>query len=195
MSSIHNAFRSLETVSNMPLFIFLLYPRLLSFYFLLFFVVVVVVVCCCCCSGYMHENKVWFLWVYRLCIAKVINLVIRRYTIVSKKEKKRKHSCVQWEERGGGRRGRLRRRGRRRRRSTRMTMAKNSTTTNNNSNHKTSDDDKDLVVHVKVRWIMETLKYPAGTLGWVTRLCRSWLFPGKATRRSLGRNPIGTIHL
>ena len=38
---------------------------------------------------------------------------------------------------------------------------------------------KDLVVHVRVRWIMETLKHLACTLIWVARLCRSWLFPGK----------------
>ena len=52
---------------------------------------------------------------------------------------------------------------------------------------------KDPVVHVRVRWIMETLKHPACTVGWVTRLCRSWLSPGKATRISHGRNPTGTI--
>ena len=33
---------------------------------------------------------------------------------------------------------------------------------------------------------METLKYPACTLGSVARLCRSWLSPGKATRISHG---------
>ena len=34
------------------------------------------------------------------------------------------------------------------------------------------------VVHVRVRWIIETRKYPACTLiskGWVARLCCSWL--------------------
>ena len=36
---------------------------------------------------------------------------------------------------------------------------------------------KDPVVHVRVRWIMETLKHPACTVGWVARLCRSWLSP------------------
>ena len=40
---------------------------------------------------------------------------------------------------------------------------------------------KDPVVHVKVRWIMETLKHPACTGGWAARLCLSWLSPGKAT--------------
>ena len=54
---------------------------------------------------------------------------------------------------------------------------------------------KDPVVNVRVRWIMETLKHPACTVGWVARLCRSWLFPGKATRVSHRRNPIGTKQL
>ena len=52
---------------------------------------------------------------------------------------------------------------------------------------------KDPVVHIRVRWFMETLEHPACTLGWVARLCRSWLCPGKATLFSHGRNPIGTI--
>ena len=38
---------------------------------------------------------------------------------------------------------------------------------------------KDPVVHVRVRCIMETLKHPACTLGWVSRHCSSWLSPGK----------------
>ena len=54
---------------------------------------------------------------------------------------------------------------------------------------------KDPVVHVRVRWTMETLKHPACTVGWVARLCRSWLSPGKATRIPQGRNPIGTMQL
>ena len=54
---------------------------------------------------------------------------------------------------------------------------------------------KDPVVHVRVRWIMETLEHPACTLGWVARLCCSWLSPGKATRIFHGRNPVGTIQL
>ena len=54
---------------------------------------------------------------------------------------------------------------------------------------------KDHVLHVRVRWIMETLKHPACTVGWVARLCRSWLSPGKATRISHGRNSNGTIQL
>ena len=54
---------------------------------------------------------------------------------------------------------------------------------------------KDPVVRVRVWWIMETLKHPASTIGWEGRLCRSWLSPGKATRNSHGRNPIGTTQL
>ena len=38
---------------------------------------------------------------------------------------------------------------------------------------------KDPVVHVRVRWIMETLKHPACTVGWAARLWRSWLSLGK----------------
>ena len=52
---------------------------------------------------------------------------------------------------------------------------------------------KNPVVYVRVRWIMEILQHPACTVGWVARLCRSWLSPGKATRISHGRNPAGTI--
>ena len=54
---------------------------------------------------------------------------------------------------------------------------------------------KKPLVQVRVRWIMEILKHTACTLGWAARLCRSWLSPGKATRISQGRNPIGTIQL
>ena len=54
---------------------------------------------------------------------------------------------------------------------------------------------KDPVVHVRVQWIMEILKHPACTVGLVARLCHSWLFPGKATQISHGRNLIGTIQL
>ena len=54
---------------------------------------------------------------------------------------------------------------------------------------------KDPVVHIRVRWIMETLKHTACTVGWVARLCRSWLSPEKATRISNRRNPIGTVQL
>ena len=45
---------------------------------------------------------------------------------------------------------------------------------------------KDPIVHVRVRMTMKTLKYPACTVGWVARLCRSRLSPGKATRTSRG---------
>ena len=54
---------------------------------------------------------------------------------------------------------------------------------------------EDPLVHVRVRWIMETLKHSAFTLGRVARLCRSWLSQGKATRIVHGRNPIRTIAL
>ena len=50
-------------------------------------------------------------------------------------------------------------------------------------------------VNITVRWIMETLKHPACTVGWVTRPCRSWLSPGKATRIYYGKNPKVTIQL
>ena len=53
----------------------------------------------------------------------------------------------------------------------------------------------DSVVYARVWWIMETLKHPACTVRWVAQLCRSWLSPGKATRISHERNPIGTMHL
>ena len=36
---------------------------------------------------------------------------------------------------------------------------------------------KDPVTHFRVRWIMDTLRHPACTAGWVSRLCRSWLSP------------------
>ena len=38
---------------------------------------------------------------------------------------------------------------------------------------------KDPVVHVRVRWIMKTLKHPARTADWIARLCRSCLSPGE----------------
>ena len=37
----------------------------------------------------------------------------------------------------------------------------------------------DLVVRVRVQWIMETLKHPACTVAWVTRRCSSLLSPCK----------------
>ena len=54
---------------------------------------------------------------------------------------------------------------------------------------------KDPIVHVRVGWIIETLKHPVCSLGRVARLCRSWPSPGKAIRISHWRNPIGTIQL
>ena len=39
---------------------------------------------------------------------------------------------------------------------------------------------------------METLKHPACTVGWVARLCRSWLSPGKAKPEfPIGEIPLG----
>ena len=42
-------------------------------------------------------------------------------------------------------------------------------------------------------WIMETLKYPAYTIGWEAWLCCSWLFLGKATWIPYGRNHNNTV--
>ena len=53
---------------------------------------------------------------------------------------------------------------------------------------------KDPMVHVRVRWITETLKHPVCAVVLVARLCRSWLSPGKATRIFPGRNPSWTIY-
>ena len=52
---------------------------------------------------------------------------------------------------------------------------------------------KDPVFHVRVRWIMETLKHPACTVGWVARLCCSWLSQGKKRQSefSMGEIPMG----
>ena len=54
---------------------------------------------------------------------------------------------------------------------------------------------KDPVVHVRVHRIMEKLKHPACTIGWVASLCGGRLSQGKATRISHGRNPSVTIQL
>ena len=54
---------------------------------------------------------------------------------------------------------------------------------------------KDPIVHVRVQWVMETLKHPACTVGWLAWLFRSWLSLGKATWISHGRYLTGTIHL
>ena len=50
---------------------------------------------------------------------------------------------------------------------------------------------KDPVVHVRVRWIMATLTNPACTVGWVARLCRSWLSLGKQPKFPLGEIRVG----
>ena len=44
---------------------------------------------------------------------------------------------------------------------------------------RTSPCAKDAVVHVRVRWITETLKHSACIGGWAARLCYRWLSPGK----------------
>ena len=50
---------------------------------------------------------------------------------------------------------------------------------------------KDPLVHVRIRWIVEALKHPASTVGWVARLCRDWLSPGRATRIPLREIQLG----
>ena len=51
---------------------------------------------------------------------------------------------------------------------------------------------KDPVVHVRSSMDYgHTKTPPACTVGWVTRLCRSWLSPGKASEFSMGEIPIG----
>ena len=53
---------------------------------------------------------------------------------------------------------------------------------------------KDHVLHVRVWWIMETLKHPACTVGWVVRLPQL-AFPGTATQISHGKNPNEAVQL
>ena len=51
---------------------------------------------------------------------------------------------------------------------------------------------KDPVVHVRVWWIMETLKHPACTVGCVAQLRRSWLSSdGKQPEFPTGEIPLG----
>ena len=50
---------------------------------------------------------------------------------------------------------------------------------------------KDPVVHVRVWWILETLKYPACTVGWEVQLCHSLLSPRKAPEFPMGEIPFG----
>ena len=56
---------------------------------------------------------------------------------------------------------------------------------------------KDPEIHARLRvWsIMEKLKHPACTVGWVVQLCCSWLSLREATQIFHGRNPSGTIQL
>ena len=54
---------------------------------------------------------------------------------------------------------------------------------------------KDPVVHIRVRWIMETRNHPGCTVGWIARRCRSWLSPGKQSEFFMGEIPMGQIHL
>ena len=49
------------------------------------------------------------------------------------------------------------------------------------------------VVHVRVQWIMKTLKHLACTVSLIARLCRIWFSPEKATRISHGRSHNGII--
>ena len=61
---------------------------------------------------------------------------------------------------------------------------------------------KDPVVHVRVQWIIETIKTTtttttktACTIDWVSQLCCSWLSSLKVTRISHWRNQYGRIKL
>ena len=40
---------------------------------------------------------------------------------------------------------------------------------------------------------METLKHPARTVGWVARLCRSWLSRGRRPKFPMGEIPLGQM--
>lgn len=46
-----------------------------------------------------------------------------------------------------------------------------------------------VVTQIRFWWIMETLKYPACTTGWVARLSHHWFSPWKATQIPHGRYP------
>ena len=50
---------------------------------------------------------------------------------------------------------------------------------------------KDPVVHVRVRWIMETLKHPAYTGGWVRDSVAAGFSQGKQPEFSMGEIPLG----
>ena len=53
---------------------------------------------------------------------------------------------------------------------------------------------KDPVVRVRVQWIMETLKHPLCTVGWVMQLSQL-AFPWEETQIFHGRHPSGIIQL
>ena len=50
---------------------------------------------------------------------------------------------------------------------------------------------KDPVVHVRVRWIMETLKYLSTTVGWVARLFAAGFPQGTQPEFPIGEIPLG----
>ena len=50
---------------------------------------------------------------------------------------------------------------------------------------------EDPVVHVRVRWTMETLQHSACTVAWVARLCCRWLFRGKQPECPMGEILVG----
>ena len=54
---------------------------------------------------------------------------------------------------------------------------------------------KDHVLHVRVWWIMETLKHPACTVGWVVRLFHNWLSLGQQLKFPTGKNPNEAVQL
>ena len=50
---------------------------------------------------------------------------------------------------------------------------------------------KEPVVHISVRWIMETLKHPVCTVSWVVRPCCRWLSLGEQPESTMGEIPKG----
>ena len=50
---------------------------------------------------------------------------------------------------------------------------------------------KDSVVHVRVLWIMKTLKHPACTAGWVARLSQLAFLGGRQLKFLTGEMPLG----
>ena len=56
---------------------------------------------------------------------------------------------------------------------------------------------KDPVVHVRVRWIMETLKHPACTVHWVVRLLLQLVFLGESNSNfqwKKSQNHVNTLY-